>query len=102
MGVLGLVLTVGVVRTNASAPQPGCDTFKGQLTETTVPSANDPLGRTIGVLSSGPCTSTSACSAQGVDTNQVAFWYDVDASGFPTLALAQSLDSAESGGTRTV
>jgi hypothetical protein len=53
VGVLGLVLTLGVLKTNASAAQPGCDTVKGQLTETTVPSPNDPFGRTIGVLSGG-------------------------------------------------
>ena len=53
VGAIALVFAYATVRTTASAAPTGCDSFKGQLTETTVPSPNDPLGRLIGALSNG-------------------------------------------------
>src|SRR3954452_22025845 len=53
VGAIALVFAYATVRTTASAAPTGCDSFKGHLTETTVPSPNDPLGRVIGALSNG-------------------------------------------------
>ena len=41
-----------------------------------------------GVLGSGPCT--SACEAQGADTNNVAFWVDLDCSKTAACVVSQT------------
>lgn len=74
---------------NASIPQAGSDDVTLRVAESHRLVNLVQFGSHLeGVLGSGPCT--DSCGSQGVDTNNVMFWFDMDCSNAAACSVAQT------------